>query len=276
MTRPVTKTDGYTAEEVWQLLGQIGGVAPEIVLVGGQALGFWAHYYRARLPGDLVPYVTLDVDFLGTSVHARTFADKLPGAEFYVPRLDDHTPSSGRIVARNILGRTLEVDFLHSMVGLSERDVQRNAVEIKDPNGRLLVRVMHPFYCLESRVKNLVLLPGKRDRYGIAQANLAVQTMRLHISHVLREADGIRKALDLVERIAELALSEPGKRCFIEYGVDLLRAVPARSILVAQFQERRWPQIKAQVREKRIVLRRLVGLASRAPTRPCSTSKRKS
>jgi len=254
---------GYTAEEVWRLLGQFGGISQDLVLVGGQALAFWAHFYRAKLPADLTPYVTLDVDFLGTSVHAQAFADAVPGARLYVPSLDDHTPSSGRVVARNVLGRTLEVDFLHSLAGLSDADIRRNAIEIKDPRGRLLLRVMHPAYCLESRIKNLVLLPSKRDRFGIAQAQLAIRVVRSHIRHVLGEPNGARKALRLVERVGELALSEPGRRCFIEYRVDVLRAIPVGSIPVAQFRQDRWPQLRRQVSDKRRALRTLLQRASR-------------
>lgn len=246
-----------------------------MILVGGQALAFWAHYYRARLPADLIPYITLDVDFLGTSAHAQAFADRIPGARLYVPSLDDHTPSSGRVVARNILGRTLEVDFLHSMAGLSESDVRRNAIEIEDPTGKLLVRVMHPLYCLESRIKNLVLLPAKRDRFGVAQAQLAVQVLRRHIARVVKGTQGIGKALKLVERVAEIALSEPGKRCFIEHKVDVLKAIPANSIPSREFQQRRWPQLQRQVADRRAALRKLILHASRTASGSGAVSKRR-
>ena len=263
---PKPAATGYTVEEVWQLLGEFSTLAPEVVLVGGQALAFWARYYRARVPGDLLPYVTLDVDFLGTSAQAKVFADRLPGAKLYVPTLDDHTPSSGRVVARNILGRTLEVDFLHSIAGLSESDVQRNAIDLKDARGKLILRVMHPLYCLESRIKNLVLLPAKRNRFGVAQARLAVQVMRLHITRVLaEEAAGLRKALKLVERVGEIALSEPGKRCYIEYRIDVLRAVPANSIQSTGFQDLRWPRLRRQVAQRRSALRKLISHGESAP-----------
>ena len=272
MSASAEPPSGYTTEEVWQLLDKIGGITPEVVLVGGQALAFWAHYYRVRLPADLVPYVTLDVDFLGTSAHAKAFADQLPGARLFVPSLDDHTPSSGRVVARNVLGRTLEVDFLHSMAGLSESDVRRNAVDIEDPEGKLLVRVMHPVYCLESRIKNMILLPAKRDRFGVAQARLAVRVVRGHIVHLLKNRDGLRKALKLVERVGEIALSEPGKRCAIEYRVDVLEAIPARLIPSSEFQQRRWPQLRRQVADRRAALRKLIsratGTAPRTRPRP--------
>ncbi len=264
---------GYTVEEVWDLLSKFGSLSSEVVLVGGQALAFWATYYRARVPVDLLPYVTLDVDFLGTSAHAKAFAEAVPGAKLYVPTLDDHTPSSGRVIARNVMGRTLEVDFLHSMAGVSESDVQRNAVDLKDPHGKLILRVMHPLYCLESRIKNLVLLPGKRDRFGIAQARLAVQVMRLHIAHVLaQDASGLRKTLKLVERLGDLALSEPGKRCYIEYRIDVLRAVPANAIPSSQFQQLRWPQLRRQVTQRRAALRKLIGHPSAPSSRARSRS----
>jgi len=208
--------------------------------------------------------VTLYLDFFVTSAHAKAFADGVAGSRLYVPSLDDHTPSSGRVVARNVLGRTLEVDFLHSLAGLSEGDVRRNAIEIKDTQGRLLVRVMHPIYCLESRIKNLVLLPSKRDRFGVAQAQLAVRVLRSHIRHVLKEPSGLRKALKLVERLGELALSEPGKRCFIEFRVDVLQAVPVKAIPVPELQRRRWPQLRRQVTERRRALRTLLDRARQA------------
>jgi hypothetical protein len=261
VTASAERDGGYSPQEVSELVSRLGSLSAQVVLVGGQALAFWAHYYRVRAPADLRPYVTLDVDFLGTSAQAAAFADRLPGARLYVPTLDDHTPSSGRVVARNVLGRTLEVDFLHSLAGLSESDVRRNAVEIKDQQGRVLLRVMHPLYCLESRVRNLALLPDKRNRFGVAQAQLAVRVMRQHVMRVLDEPNGVRKALKLIERLADLALSEPGKRCFVDYRVDLLRAIPAQAVPAAEFQQRRWPQIRAQTFAARKALRALFATA---------------
>jgi hypothetical protein len=33
---------GYAVDEVWRLLGEFSALAPEVVLVGGQVLAFWA------------------------------------------------------------------------------------------------------------------------------------------------------------------------------------------------------------------------------------------
>lgn len=150
---------GFSPDEVWSVIAAARGLSSDLVLVGGQALAFWARYYSIEPPDDLVPYVTLDVDFLGGAVDARTFAAGLPAARVYIASLDDHTPSSARVVSNNVLGKTLEVDFLHSLAGLSERDVRNSAVSVDAPQGAS-IRIMHPLHCLESRIVNLALLLG--------------------------------------------------------------------------------------------------------------------
>ena len=220
---------GFTAEEVWELLASLQAHAADLVLVGGQALAFWARYYGVPPPEVLTPFVTTDVDFLGDATQARAFASALPGARVYVASLDDHTPSSARVVADDVFGRQLEVDFLHSLAGLSERDVRRQAVAIETSSG-IFIRILHPFYCLESRIKNLILLPGKRNRYGLAQAALGVSILRAHVTAISTSRTGLTQALKIAERVVELALSEPGKRCFLKYQIDVLDSIPADDI----------------------------------------------
>jgi hypothetical protein len=264
MSSPVPQ--GFSAEEVWTLLASLRALSPDLVLVGGQALAFWARYYDVQPPAELVPYVTLDLDFLGDAADARAFASALPGARVYVASLDDHTPSSARLVADDVFGKPLEIDFLHSLAGLSERDVRRQSITIESPDGTT-VRVMHPLYCLESRIKNLILLPSKRDRYGLAQAALAVPVLRAHLSTVGSTTAGARQALKIAERVVELALSEPGKRCFLQYGIEVLESIPVDSIRSAEFRNRRWPQVLQLVGMRRTVLRRLLEAAGQRKRR---------
>jgi hypothetical protein len=91
----------------------------------------------------------------------------------------------------------------------------------------------------------------------------------------LEEPNGLRKALKLGERLGELALSEPGKRCFIEFRVDVLQAVPVKAIPVPEFQRRRWPQLRRQVTERRRALRTLLDRAKAAvPATPSAKARR--
>ena len=165
-------------------------------------------------------------------------------------------PGSSRIS----VWESLEVDFLHSLAGLSERDVRRQSVAIEAAGG-IVVRIMHPLYCLKSRISNLILLPSKRNRYGLAQAQLAVSVLREHLRAFADTAAGNRQALRIAERVVELALSEPGKRCFLQHRIDVLEAIPVHDIRSTDFRNRCWPQALQQVEARRAALRKLLTAA---------------
>lgn len=57
-----------TEEEKDTILSYCG---PEPLLVGGQALAFWAVWFKIESPAELGDKVTTDADFVGTSKNAR-------------------------------------------------------------------------------------------------------------------------------------------------------------------------------------------------------------
>src|SRR5688572_20479929 len=82
-----------TPEEVRRILGIC---SPRGLLVGGQALAFWAARLAVELPSILVPTVTADVDFIGDSALAQKLGRRL-GWKTWVPSLDDATPNTGKV-----------------------------------------------------------------------------------------------------------------------------------------------------------------------------------
>jgi len=118
--------------------------------------------------------------------------------------------------------------------------------------------VIHPIDVLDSRIQNLHLLPEKRTDAGIAQARLAVDVARAFI----RQEVGTRServGLRLLERLAEIASDIAAVRVFLLYGVDPLRAVPLEDFrTTSALHKVRWPQIVAEVTEKRQSLQRLL------------------
>ncbi|MGB5132830.1 MAG: hypothetical protein WBO00_09465, partial [Steroidobacteraceae bacterium] len=153
--------------------------SPDGLLVGGQALAFWADHLQARRPANLVSGVTADVDFIGNAALAENLGKRL-GWKTWIPALDDATPQTGKVSHRLKDGSVKQVDFLSGVAGLSTKELVRRAVEMEVPDiGRL--RVIHPVDVLDSRIQNLHLLPEKRTPMGIAQAKLAVDVARAFI-----------------------------------------------------------------------------------------------
>ena len=85
-----------TAEDVRKILSIC---SPRGLLVGGQALAFWADHLQVERPANLVSGVTADADFIGDSVLAKDLAERL-GWKVWIPALDDSTPQTGKVTHR--------------------------------------------------------------------------------------------------------------------------------------------------------------------------------
>ncbi len=241
-----------TAEDVRKILSIC---SPRGLLVGGQALAFWADHLQVERPANLVSGVTADADFIGDSVLAQDLAERL-GWKVWIPALDDSTPQTGKVTHRMRNGGIKQVDFLSGVVGLTTKDLARRAIEMEMPDiGRL--RVIHPIDVLDSRIQNLHLLPEKRTDAGIAQALLAVDVARAFIRQIVAARDE-RAGLKLLERVADIAGDIAAVRVFLLYGIDPLKSVPLEDFRTTfALHKVRWPQIVAEVGAKRESLRKL-------------------
>jgi len=248
-----------TPEEVQKILSIC---SPRGLLVGGQALAFWADHLQVERPENLVSGVTADADFIGDSVLARDLARRL-GWKIWIPALDDATPQTGKVTHRTKSGTVKQVDFLSGVVGLTTKDLARRAIELEIPQiGHL--RVIHPIDVLDSRIQNLHLLPEKRTDAGIAQARLSVDVARAFIRQEVATRDE-RAGLKLLERVAEIASDMAAVRVFLLYGIDPLKAVPLEDFrTTSALHKVRWPQIVAEAGEKRESLRKLSSSSTRS------------
>ncbi len=237
-----------TEEEIDQILRSCDGRA---LLVGGQALAFWAQHYQLRLPGVLSANVTSDADFVGAAQVARDLWRSLKpmGWRYWQPSADDATSQTAKLTKR-IEGQGIkQIDFLGSIVGLKTEGIQQRATVLNLADG-MRIRVLHPLDVLESRLKNLAELPSKRAPQGIAQAHLAIDVVRCFLEQLLREGPP-RRLFNAIDRVARMAQEKSLESVFYGYGLDLLAAVPADRVPSEEFRTRRWPQILTLITDQR-------------------------
>jgi hypothetical protein len=248
-----------TPEDVQKILSIC---SPRGLLVGGQALAFWADHLQVERPANLLSGVTADADFIGDSALAKDLAKRL-GWQIWIPALDDSTPQTGKVTHRTKSGEVKQVDFLSGVVGLTTKDLARRAIELEMPNiGHL--RVIHPIDVLDSRIQNLHVLPEKRTDAGIAQARLAVDVTRAFIRREVA-ARNERVGFKLLARVADIANDIAAVRVFLLFGIDPLKAVPIEDFrTTSALHKVRWPQIVAEVTEKRESLRKLSSRSTRS------------
>jgi hypothetical protein len=258
MTSERDTEEPLSPEEVKQILSIC---SPQALLVGGQALAFWADYLQVARPANLVSGITADADFIGDSALAKSLGDRL-GWQTWIPTMDDATPQTGKVTRRLKNGAVKQVDFLSGVVGLTTKDLARRAIEMDVPEIGLL-RVIHPIDVLDSRIQNLHLLPEKRTQAGIAQAVLAVDVARAFIRREIG-VRGERAGLKLLERAAAIASDIAAVRVYLLHGIDPLAAVPLEDFrTTSALHNKRWPQIVAEIREKRETMRALLSRAAR-------------
>lgn len=247
MSKPLPEI-ALTEDEIDQILHGCQGRA---VLVGDQALAFWAQHYAVTPIGVLSANVTSDVDFLGTVQVARELVQALKrqGWRLWLATMDDATAQTAKL-SKRIEGEGIkQVDFLRSIIGLETERIKRHAVGLHLADGTYL-RVLHPLDVLESRLTNIVVLPSKRDNQGIVQANLAIDITRVYLEHLGRDGR-TRALLNAIERVARIALDNRLASIFHDFSLDPLAAVPVERVTSEDFHKRRWPQLVTLVAEQR-------------------------
>lgn len=192
----------------------------DMVLVGGNAVIFWAEYYGVHLKTD---DLTTDVDFFATQNDVIEVSDRLslPHRQ-YIPDMGDPSPNSGKI-AVDIEGfsEPVEIDFLRCVTGLSDADIKSRSIEVA--LGSIKIRVLNPLHCLESKLSNLRAHPQKRSEEGFEQARIAIEVARSYLNDM---AINERKFIASVKRVFELARSDTGVFCSQEYGLHAFSSVP--------------------------------------------------
>lgn len=232
---------------------------PELVLVGGQALAFWAGHYDVPEPDALGPAVSRDVDFFtsdaNNSAPLRAFARAIGGRSLVQP-IEAITALVGSAIAPAQDGGTYNVDLLHQVVGLDRAEIEAHAVEVPLADSHARIRVMHPVHVLQSRNANLHKLASKQNEIGCKQFALAISVARAYLQdrigsiealHGLSERQRERKVLSAIARVLDYAGDDAARKNAQRYGLHLADAIPAWRIASAAFWEQQWPHLRERM-----------------------------
>ena len=204
-----------TEAEILRILAAVEEFDP--IVVGGQAVNLWVQYYRAKRPGFLESqgaFTSKDLDFYRSAQAAEALAEAL-GGQVLVPGPDEATASAALVVGV-LNGRTIQIDFMASVLGVAGRRVLDNQVMIdaRAPLSNRPVRVMllHPLDCLRSRLANINIL-HRDDAQSVRQAAASIRIVENFLDDLLH--DPLRRKhvqaalLDLSYAIRDLHAGKP-------------------------------------------------------------------
>ena len=237
-----------------ELLARILELAgTRMVLVGGQALAFWAAYYEVPAPAIAV---TKDVDLIGTRADVERLARGLGGKATF-PRQRDLTLLTGQIEKNLPGGDYINIDVQSGVYGnVSTESLEKRAIVAESPVGKF--RLLHPLDVLQGRLENVYGIVEKQDEHGIAQLQLAVAMVREFLKDIASQEaanqDATRRPATLrhLRRIETLALSDAGRKVAKRHQVHVADAIEPLPLLhIESFKIKKLPQLLSLMSSER-------------------------
>jgi hypothetical protein len=243
-------------QDTIEVLTRLGDTASQVVLIGGQALNFWAERYAVREKSLAAegPYASKDIDFCGTQEQLRVCARALNGRAEYQSS-DARSLCIGIVHYLDSDADERELDFLSKPYGLETEPVFEMSfpATVRSADGReATIRIMHPLHCFMSRFANVADLEKYQNDQGLKQLRASILCLQTFLSEQLDE-DNAKAVRKLNERIFRFCVdSEYPQKVFKRYGIEAFNAVPhADARLPEQFRKRRHAQMLAQVTSRR-------------------------
>ncbi len=237
--------------DVEPVLAQIRDL-PDAVLVGGQALNFWADYYVDRLPPRPGPLTSGDIDFVGPPRAASECAKRLGGSVQFA-ELDHATANYAVVRFNDGDGHERIVDFLERICGVDPADLSETAMLITplDPErAGFQLRVMQPVVCMESRISNVVEYEKYRGDHGRQQATMSIHCAKAFLMDLLDQGQS-RAVQKLNERIFRFAKGRRGRSAAVRFQLEPFAAVVLDDRLPEAFRTTRYPQMQRAMERER-------------------------
>jgi hypothetical protein len=242
-----------------QLEEILHAVGTKMILIGGQALSFWAGHYLIRAdpiaitrdvdfliptPRSIGALRGRDVDFLESKDEVKRLAAALQGhAKF--PHERAMTALVGQVVKDLPGGHYVNIDVLFRVHGDVTTDaIEKRAVDVELPAGRF--RVMHPLDVLQGRLENVYSLAEKQDDHGLVQLELAIPIARAFLLDVASQDTRSARPIVLghISRIESMAASDAGRKVAKRHCLHVADAIDPQPVThVKAFMAKKLPQL---------------------------------
>ena len=186
-----------------------------MILVGGQAVNFWARWYRETASTELLqacaPFTSKDVDLAAERKLVELIAERLKGHP-NLATFDDPVPQSGTVVYLDDGGTERTLDVMATLTGIDPGELQETRVLIEyvtESEIALRFAVMHPVLMLKSRVCNVLEHEKYRTEHGLRQLRAAVICARQYLTDMSQtDPKGVLKWNEQIFRF-RIASEEP-------------------------------------------------------------------
>jgi hypothetical protein len=222
-------------------------VPEECVLIGGQAVAWWARRYGAKSQ-----VTSRDIDFWGTREDLMALAANLH-SRAAIPNRYERTLLLGAIGVE-AAGKKTAIEFLHSVPGLDHANPEIVAVPQVLGESKRTLLVMSPVSLVLIKLHALRHF-SQEDRQDELHLRVSIEVSRPFIVEIL--AENPRLALWNCRRLIDSHLMKVHQKLEGRYGFSILEAIPVVQIRAAaetvrsaetrkrltNFLENHWPRV---------------------------------
>jgi hypothetical protein len=162
-----------------------------LLVVGGQSIFIWAEMYSSKNEwlANNIP-TSGDIDFMKNDTATINLASHYQ-VPIVKPKGDDNTVSDARVNVP-INGRHVIVDFMRSVYGVPEKELEKRAVVldlgVSAGGGKTVsFRIMHPFDCVVSRLSNMNGPIRRVNAHSKTQTEASMHIFKCHLDSLIED-----------------------------------------------------------------------------------------
>ena len=207
------------------------------ILIGGQAVNYWAEEYLAQEPllKSLQPFTSQDIDFKGGREDVERIARQLGLIPVYPPKVE-MTALAG-LIPLHIGGRASAIEVVRRIPGISDRGAP--PVIEAEYDGKA-IRVLHPISLLACKLV-LAATVSQQDRQDVAHLRMLVPCVRAFLADLLEEVELGELSpgdwLKVVNQALKLTHTSRARKIEKAHNIHWLDILPLDAIAKSQSQK---------------------------------------
>lgn len=205
------------------------------ILIGGQAVNYWAERYRSAEPEleHFLPFASQDIDFKGAREDVKQIAGQL-GLTAVFPDTRAMTALAG-IIPLRARGMESAVEVVRLVPGVRDEQIEASAMEADLGENR--IRVLDPIWLTANKL-DLAMTISQDERQDVRHLQIMILCVRTFLKEALASADrGELPAgawLGAVNQMYKIARSGKGKSSVKKFGIEWAKFLPREEIEAAK------------------------------------------
>ena len=239
---------GFSLEQFSEVFKTRDAAGRPYVLIGGQAVNYWAERYLPIEPQlkPLQPFTSEDIDFKGSREDVRRIAHQLKLTPAY-PHKVEMTTLAG-IIPCQIGGLKSNIEVVRRIPGVSG-SVDALAIQA-EWNGKT-IRVLDPISLLACKLELVASVPQQKRR-DVAHLKILVPCVRAFLSEFLQQVElgqiPARQWLSAANQVLKLTTNQRARKIATRHRINWQEIVPLTAIAecrnekIRRFQEQQLEQ----------------------------------